>query len=307
MAVRTRSGRDRDGCRSGSHARGRCRSTTTPWLPRRTAWASSSRWRSRAVPAACSSVWADRRPPTEVSARCAPCSHPLATERSRSSWRPTCAPSSSTRPRCSRRRRAPARRRSSCCGADSSGSSAPISTTTGSTCVTSKDRVPPAGWRAVSRPSGPSWQSGFEVVADEVKLYERIEAADLVVTGEGFLDAESFDGKVVGGVCDLAREAGVPAIAVVGQAFDDVDQRVETISLVERFGRTTRRWKTRWPASKRPSRNDWKKASAATGDRSQHGDDCHDDEDQEEQPLRSRTRSSPPSRRGRRHRRSRGR
>jgi glycerate kinase len=80
-------------------------------------------------------------------------------------------------------------------------------------------------------------QSGFDVVADEVTLYERIEAADVVITGEGFLDAESFDGKVVGGVCDLAEEAGVPVVAVVGQTFDDVDQRVETISLVERCGR----------------------------------------------------------------------
>ena len=83
---------------------------------------------------------------------------------------------------------------------------------------------------------GAELQSGFDVVADEVELFDRIEGADLVITGEGFLDAESFDGKVVGGVCDLAAEAGVPVLAVVGEAFDDVDQRVETISLVERFG-----------------------------------------------------------------------
>jgi glycerate 2-kinase len=83
---------------------------------------------------------------------------------------------------------------------------------------------------------GAELESGFEVVADEVKLYERLERADLVITGEGFLDAESFDGKVVGGVCDLAKEAGVPVLAVVGQSFDDVDQRLETISLVQRFG-----------------------------------------------------------------------
>ena len=46
--------------------------------------------------------------------------------------------------------------------------------------------------------------SGFDVVADELDLDERIEDADLVVTGEGFLDDESFDGKVVGGVVALA-------------------------------------------------------------------------------------------------------
>jgi glycerate kinase len=84
---------------------------------------------------------------------------------------------------------------------------------------------------------GARLESGFDVVADEVKLYERIEAADLVVTGEGFLDAESFDGKVVGGVRDLAHEAGVPVVAVVGEAFDGADEQIETISLVQQFGR----------------------------------------------------------------------
>ena len=48
---------------------------------------------------------------------------------------------------------------------------------------------------------------GFEVVADEVELYDRIEGADLVITGEGFLDEQSFEGKVVGGVAELAAEA----------------------------------------------------------------------------------------------------
>ena len=53
--------------------------------------------------------------------------------------------------------------------------------------------------------------SGFDLVADEVDLDERIEGADLVVTGEGFLDEQSFEGKVVGGVVALAggrRRAG---------------------------------------------------------------------------------------------------
>ena len=45
---------------------------------------------------------------------------------------------------------------------------------------------------------------GFELVADHLGLDELVEAADLVVTGEGFLDDESFDGKVVGGVVELA-------------------------------------------------------------------------------------------------------
>ncbi|MEZ5142421.1 MAG: glycerate kinase [Acidimicrobiales bacterium] len=84
---------------------------------------------------------------------------------------------------------------------------------------------------------GAHLESGFEVVAEEVGLAERLEGADLVVTGEGFLDAESFDGKVVGGVADLAAELEVPVLAVVGEVFDGMEDRIRCVSLVERFGR----------------------------------------------------------------------
>jgi len=57
------------------------------------------------------------------------------------------------------------------------------------------------------------------------------------VTGEGFLDEESFDGKVVGGVVALAADLGVPTVAVVGETFDSADTRVPTVSLVSAFGR----------------------------------------------------------------------
>lgn len=79
--------------------------------------------------------------------------------------------------------------------------------------------------------------SGFELVADRVGLDELVESADLVVTGEGFLDEESFDGKVVGGIVELAAQLGVPAVAVVGECFDRAEQRVPTVSLVRTFGR----------------------------------------------------------------------
>ena len=84
---------------------------------------------------------------------------------------------------------------------------------------------------------------GFELVADELALFEQFSEADLVITGEGFLDEQSFDGKVVGGVVDLAAAAGVPVLAVVGDVYDGVEDRVdrsgfEAVSLVRRFGRS---------------------------------------------------------------------
>ena len=82
--------------------------------------------------------------------------------------------------------------------------------------------------------------SGFDLVADELGLAERIDAADVVITGEGFLDEESFDGKVVGGVVSLAGQLGRPVLAVVGEVLDGVElpPGLRVVSLVEHSGRT---------------------------------------------------------------------
>lgn len=82
---------------------------------------------------------------------------------------------------------------------------------------------------------GASLVPGFGLVADSIDLAQRIAEADLVVTGEGFLDEHSFEGKAVGGVVDLSGKAGVPVVAVVGEVFGDHDLTV--IALVDRFGK----------------------------------------------------------------------
>lgn len=77
---------------------------------------------------------------------------------------------------------------------------------------------------------------GFDVVADAVHLYDQIETADVVITGEGRLDTTSFEGKVVGGVVQLATDAGVPVLVVAGQVAPDVVPPCRTQSLVELVG-----------------------------------------------------------------------
>ncbi|MDB5294962.1 MAG: garK, partial [Phycisphaerales bacterium] len=57
---------------------------------------------------------------------------------------------------------------------------------------------------------------GVDVVFDALHLRERLAGADLVVTGEGRLDASSLHGKAPVGVARLCRELGVPCVAVVG-------------------------------------------------------------------------------------------
>ncbi len=68
---------------------------------------------------------------------------------------------------------------------------------------------------------------GFDLVAEHVDLDERLAAADVVITGEGHLDAQSLDGKVVGGVCDLAAAAQVPVVVVVGDFDPDARDTLE--------------------------------------------------------------------------------
>jgi glycerate kinase len=84
---------------------------------------------------------------------------------------------------------------------------------------------------------GASLVPGVELVSERTGLDEAVEGADAVVTGEGFLDEESFDGKVVGGVRELASASGVPVVAVVGECFDQASSKLPTLSLVRRFGR----------------------------------------------------------------------
>ncbi len=81
-------------------------------------------------------------------------------------------------------------------------------------------------------------ESGFDVLAERLEFGEMIDGADLIVTGEGRLDATSFDGKLVGGVAAWAAEGNVPVLAVVGQSDPglSVPDHVEVVSLSERFG-----------------------------------------------------------------------
>ena len=63
---------------------------------------------------------------------------------------------------------------------------------------------------------GARMDSGARVVLDIINLRDALIGADVVVTGEGRLDAQSLRGKAPVAVAAMARDMGVPAIAVVG-------------------------------------------------------------------------------------------
>jgi glycerate kinase len=51
-----------------------------------------------------------------------------------------------------------------------------------------------------------------------------LDAADLVITGEGRLDDQSAGGKVVSVVADLAGRRGVPVVALAGSVAGPLDE-----------------------------------------------------------------------------------
>ena len=69
--------------------------------------------------------------------------------------------------------------------------------------------------------AGATLKPGFDVVADVTGLREKIAAADLVITGEGSLDAQTLMGKGPAGVARLAKESGARVIAYAGRTSDE--------------------------------------------------------------------------------------
>ena len=75
---------------------------------------------------------------------------------------------------------------------------------------------------------------GFDFVVERVGFDELLAEADLVVTGEGLVDATSSTGKVVGRVLDRARTVGVEALVLAGSVAPG--SPIDAISLVARYG-----------------------------------------------------------------------
>jgi glycerate kinase len=64
---------------------------------------------------------------------------------------------------------------------------------------------------------GAQRRPGLDMVAEANGMDARLPQADLVITGEGSLDPQTFTGKVVAGVAQRCAAAGVPCVAVAGR------------------------------------------------------------------------------------------
>ena len=78
---------------------------------------------------------------------------------------------------------------------------------------------------------GGSLVSGIELLLEVVNFDQMLQGCDLVITGEGKLDRQSFDGKVIAGVVRHARKFHVPVVAVAGYVEPDVRRALDSFGV----------------------------------------------------------------------------
>jgi len=83
--------------------------------------------------------------------------------------------------------------------------------------------------------AGASLESGFSIVSNIIKLEQKIQSADIVVTGEGSLDSQTLNGKGPHGVALLANKHSKKVYAIAGVADASVEpffSGIETLASI---------------------------------------------------------------------------
>lgn len=62
---------------------------------------------------------------------------------------------------------------------------------------------------------------GIDILLDEIHFDDLLEETSLVITGEGKLDAQSYQGKVISGISKRTMRKNIPLLAIVGDVGDD--------------------------------------------------------------------------------------
>lgn len=66
-------------------------------------------------------------------------------------------------------------------------------------------------------------QRGIELVIEATKLEEKVQGANLVITGEGQMDFQTAHGKTPYGVAQVAKKYNIPVVALVGSIGTGVE------------------------------------------------------------------------------------
>ena len=75
---------------------------------------------------------------------------------------------------------------------------------------------------------------GVNIIIDVTNLEEKMQGADLIITGEGAFDRQTFFGKSAYGVANLAKKYNIPVITINGSVLVDrkaYQEKIEIYSL----------------------------------------------------------------------------
>lgn len=81
-------------------------------------------------------------------------------------------------------------------------------------------------------------KSGSEYILDLLNIENKIKLADVVITGEGKFDEQSFNGKIVGEIYNIAKKNKKQTIVVTG--FSSVSKKIDNLSIVSLFKNKTK-------------------------------------------------------------------
>ena len=70
-------------------------------------------------------------------------------------------------------------------------------------------------------------KAGIAIVIRCCRYAERIDSADLIITGEGRIDATTIRGKTIAGIAKQAQKQSIPVIALAGSLSGDVHKLLE--------------------------------------------------------------------------------
>ncbi|MBL7847339.1 MAG: glycerate kinase [Cyclobacteriaceae bacterium] len=84
---------------------------------------------------------------------------------------------------------------------------------------------------------GAELRPGIDVIFDFINFEEAVSWADVIITGEGKVDDQTLQGKVVAGVMGLAKQQGKQLLILCGQAHSDAKEiDAPVFSLAEAVG-----------------------------------------------------------------------
>lgn len=70
---------------------------------------------------------------------------------------------------------------------------------------------------------GGELRSGIEAILDMLHFDRQLEGTELVITGEGRIDGQSVQGKVISGIARRTKPRGIPLVVIAGSANDSSD------------------------------------------------------------------------------------